>query len=69
MVNMNNILDWKDYVESHRIDEGIMSNVKNWLSRNFGGSVSKIDSLLNSWKSNEWDYVKQNDKASHRPIS
>lgn len=63
MVNMNNILDWKDYVESHRIDEGIMSNVKNWLSRNFGGSVSKIDSLLNSWKSNEWDYVKQNDKA------
>lgn len=60
---MNNILDWSDYVSSDRVDEGIMSNVKNWLSRNFGGAVSKIDSLINSWKSNEFDYVKEKDKA------
>jgi hypothetical protein len=58
-----NILDWKEYRETQKLEEGLMTNLKNWLSRNFGGAVSKIDSYLNSWRDNEKEYVKDKDKA------
>jgi hypothetical protein len=58
-----NILDWNEYKETQKIEEGLMSNLKNWLSRNFSGSVSKIDSYLNSWRAKEREYIKDKDKA------
>ena len=52
-----NFKQWQNEValnESKSID-----NIMNWLSTNFGGSVSKIDTLLASILSIEEDYMKE----------
>ena len=52
-----NFKQWQNEIalnESKSID-----NIMNWLSTNFGGSVSKIDTLLASILSIEEDYMKE----------
>ena len=52
-----NFKQWQNEIalnESKSID-----NIMNWLSTNFGGSVSKIDTLLASILSIEQDYMKE----------
>jgi hypothetical protein len=36
-----------------------LEKIKNWFSRNFGGSVKKIEGLLSDYKSKEMDYVSE----------
>lgn len=35
------------------LNESVTSNIKNWFSKKFGGAISKIDSLISKWKSEE----------------
>jgi hypothetical protein len=36
-----------------------LEKIKNWFSRNFGGSVKKIEGFLSDYKSKEMDYVSE----------
>lgn len=38
------------------LDEGILDSIKNYLSRMFGGSISKIDTIIKKYKNVESDY-------------
>jgi hypothetical protein len=44
------------------LDESLKDNVKNWLSRTFGGKVSKIDGILSELVSLEKDFAKEWEK-------
>jgi len=53
----------------HLNEENIFSKIQNWLSRNFGGALEKLDGLLSSYKKlemrfvDEWEEIKvDNDK-------
>ena len=44
----------------HPINEAnTLEKIKNWFSRNFGGSVKKIEDLLSDYRSKEMDYVSE----------
>ena len=44
----------------HPINEAnALEKIKNWFSRNFGGSVKKIEDLLSDYRSKEMDYVSE----------
>lgn len=49
--------------EYYSIDESIEDNVKNWLSRTFGGGIKKIDSILADLVYLEKKYVGEWEKA------
>ena len=38
------------------LDEGILDNVRNFLSKAFGGKIAKLDGLINKFEQNESDY-------------
>ena len=38
------------------INEGILSSIRNYLSKLLGGRVSKLDSIIRKYKDNEADY-------------
>lgn len=44
--------EWNVLNEANLFDE-----IKNWLSRSFGGSIDKLDSLLNQYKKSELRFV------------
>jgi len=53
----------------HLNEENIFSKIQNWLSRNFGGALEKLDGLLSAYKKlemrfvDEWEEIKvDNDK-------
>ena len=54
------LLSFKQW-ESQNINEkdGGLDKIMNWLSSNFGGTISKIDSLLSDINSIETKYSKE----------
>jgi hypothetical protein len=52
-----NFKQWQNEVALN--ESKSMDNIMNWLSTNFGGSVSKIDALLAGILSIEEDYMKE----------
>ena len=39
-----------------QLNEGVLDNVRNFLSKAFGGKVAKLDQLINKFEQNESDY-------------
>jgi len=58
------MLSFSEWDKRHySIDESLEDNVKNWLSRTFGGSIKKIDSILADLVFIEKKYVGEWEKA------
>ena len=61
--------------DQYGLSESLSDNVKNWLSRTFGGKISQIDYLISEFVSAENEYIKEWNKiqletdAVHREIS
>lgn len=55
--SISNSLD-KGIPINESLDEGVISSVTNFLSKMFGGAVSKIDKILDKYKTAEVDYWK-----------
>ena len=40
-------------------ESGVLDQIKNWLSSNFGGSIDSLDKLANEYRSAELEYVEK----------
>lgn len=45
--------------DQYGLSESLSDNVKNWLSRTFGGKISQIDYLISEFVSAENEYIKE----------
>jgi hypothetical protein len=51
--------EWESLYEGHFLDK-----VKNFLSKSFGGAISSLDDLIQSYRKSETDYIRDWDNGS-----